>query len=68
MRILNLTAKKNCMKKKYKKNIYIIGKSDHKTFKFVSNKLMEIVGIDNFDLEFSRFFSINLFFFNYFFV
>ncbi len=33
------------------KNDNVTGKFGHKTFKFVSNKLMEIVGVDNFDLD-----------------
>jgi len=37
------------------KNDNISGKFDHKTFKFVSKKLMEIVGVDNFDLDLSSF-------------
>ncbi len=37
------------------KNDNISGKFDHKTFKFVSKKLTEIVGVDNFDLDLSSF-------------
>jgi len=37
------------------KNDNISGKFDHKTFKFLSKKLMEIVGVDNFDLDLSLF-------------
>jgi len=37
------------------KNDNISGKFDHKTFKFVSKKLMEIIGVDNFDLDLSSF-------------
>jgi hypothetical protein len=35
------------------KNDNITGKFNQKTFKFVSNNLMEIIGIDNFDLDLS---------------
>jgi hypothetical protein len=37
------------------KNDNIYEKFDHKTFKFVSKKLMDIVGVDNFYLEPSSF-------------
>jgi hypothetical protein len=37
------------------KNDNISEKFDHKTFKFVAKKLMEIVGVDNFDLDLSSF-------------
>jgi hypothetical protein len=40
-------------------NDNIAGKFDHKTFKFVSKKLMEIVSVDNFDLDLSSFKKIN---------
>jgi len=36
------------------KNDNITGKIDHKTFKFVSKKLMEIVGVDTLILIFHR--------------
>ena len=35
------------------KNDNITGKFNQKTFKFVSNNLMEIISIDNFDLDLS---------------
>ena len=43
------------------KNYNITGKFDHNTFKFVSKKLMETVGVDNFDLDLLSFKKIMLF-------
>jgi hypothetical protein len=37
------------------RNEEIISKFGHKTFKFKANKLIEIVVLDNFDLDFSSF-------------